>query len=91
MKKILISLLATVVVFIGIIWASETRYTAEVVTIKEINRGTIIIENLSGRERQIEIPKIITELIQKNEQYFISYKKSRFSKWELEEIKPIET
>ena len=90
MKKIMISLMGTIIVFAGIVWASETRTTSEVVTIKGITNGTIKIVNLSGEEIKIGIPKIITKLIQENEQYFISYTKSRFSGWKLKQIEPSE-
>ncbi|TVX93812.1 hypothetical protein [Paenibacillus agilis] len=89
MKKLFISLLGSTIVFIVIVWASETKSTGEVVRIKEINHGSILVENSSGIEKDVEIPKIITKLIIKNEEYYISYNKTRWSGWKLKEIEPI--
>ncbi|MCR8843328.1 hypothetical protein NQ117_06500 [Paenibacillus sp. SC116] len=89
MKNLLISLLGSVVVFVAIVWASETKSAVEVVRIKEINHESILVENSSGIEKDIEIPKIITKLINRNEKYYISYSKKRWSGWKLKEIEPI--
>ena len=89
MKKFTISFILTVIIFAGLVWASETRTTGEIVKIKEIYLGSILVKSSSGREIQIEIPKIISKLINREEEYFVSYSKKKWSNWRLKQIEPI--
>ncbi|MFC5703211.1 hypothetical protein ACFPVX_18130 [Cohnella faecalis] len=89
MKKFIVSLLGTLVVFIAIVWTSKTTMTGEIVKIKEINNEKVTIENLNGRVAAIEAPKTILNLIAVDKQYYFEYKKYRWRGPKLTNIQPI--
>ncbi|WP_251577536.1 hypothetical protein [Paenibacillus sp. MER TA 81-3] len=72
------------VAFVG----CQSTETAEVVKIIEINENNIVVENLSNRITTITVPKIITNLIKVDKEYFVKYKHRRWGDPKIVSIEP---
>ncbi|SEM04633.1 hypothetical protein SAMN04488688_10881 [Paenibacillus sp. cl141a] len=88
MKKILITLIIAIIIFFGIVWISVTSSTAEVIVLKEIKNGEIVVQNNIGEIKTIKAPRIIMKLLHENNEYFIHYNKRRWGKPVLKKIEP---
>lgn len=88
MKRILITLIIAIIIFFGFVWVSMTSSTAEVVVLKEIKNGEIVVQNYSGEIKTIKAPQIIMKLLHENNEYFIQYNKRRWGKPVLKKIEP---
>lgn len=90
MKKKLIILSITIIIFIGIVWLSNTNVSSDNFIIKEISNSHIQVENSSGETKNITIPSITSKLLIVDKEYRISFEKKSWSKkLKLVKIEPI--
>jgi len=75
MKKILIKLSITLIVFLGLVWLSQSSYTTETVIVREIYYNGIIVENFRGNQQHLKIPQILNTLIEIDTEYRVKHKK----------------
>ncbi|QNK55151.1 hypothetical protein [Paenibacillus sp. PAMC21692] len=83
-KRSVIVLLIIVALFM--FWNSFRSSTFEVVTIQIVSENEITVINLSNRARTIKIPIDISNLVEENKQYTISYDKRIFDNHRLNYI-----
>lgn len=88
MKKLLLVL--SVLLVISIVWDSKTTTIGAIVVLKEKKPGEITVQDLNGKTKSIASPKIIEELIQEDEEYFVQYRQKRWRRPILQKIEPIE-
>ncbi|MEK5416009.1 hypothetical protein BSK49_27655 [Paenibacillus odorifer] len=65
--------LLPMIIFLFIIWYFLMAGTSAVVNVVSVNKREIVIQNMSGDQNTVTIPKGIYKLIDVNEEYFISY------------------
>ncbi|MEK4155727.1 hypothetical protein NYE27_11665 [Paenibacillus sp. FSL R10-2779] len=76
------------IIFLFIIWYFLMAGTSAVVNVVSVNKREIVIQNMSGDQNTVTIPKGIYKLIDVNEEYFISYNSRIGQKPFLTSIKP---
>ena len=85
-KRIVVSLIITGLLYVGLVWTFSSDYTGEVAIVQDIRSGEMTITNMSGRTRTVKIPKATSSLIIKGQEYFIQYEKKRFGRYKLQGI-----
>ncbi|OZM57723.1 hypothetical protein CIB95_04985 [Lottiidibacillus patelloidae] len=80
-SKLLIAFIALLIVFLIVerIGFFNTN-TGTVVTVLEVNEDTMLVENIQNEQFIVKVPKIITPLLIENNEYFIEYEYSNWSK-----------
>jgi len=89
MRKILLKLAITAVIFGVFVWSSSTTSTSKTVTVKEVNSTDILVQIRDGENVVIKIPNIVQHLILENNNYKISYTQKRWGGPKLKRIEPI--
>ncbi|RED59180.1 hypothetical protein [Cohnella lupini] len=87
LKKFLIVFTTTLIIFIGIVWSSQTALSGEIAVVKEIRPDEIVIQNLNGETKTIR-SKIVNKLIKVESEYFIQYNQRKWGKPVLTGIEP---
>lgn len=85
-----ISSLLTLVIFSFVFWYFFMAGTSAFVQVVSVDKREIVIEDMSGDQKVITIPKGIFKLIHKNEEYFISFNSRIGQKPFLTSIEPID-
>lgn len=65
--------LFSLIVVVFLLWYLFMARTAAVVNVVSVSERKIVIQNMSGVQSTVTIPKGIFKLIDVNEEYFISY------------------
>ena len=89
MKKVLIQLVITLMIFSLIVWSSKTTSTHSVVNVKEVSSNEIVVQDSNGENLSIKTPRIIEQLIFEDKDYVITYIQKRWGKPELKRIEPL--
>lgn len=63
--------------------------TGAFVTLREVGKDEIVVENQSKEKITIEVPKVITKLLEINKEYYIEYENFKGQTPELVSIDPI--
>jgi hypothetical protein len=87
-KKIIVKILITFMIFVLLVWSSKTTHTSAHVLIKEVSSNEIVIEWSEG-EFTMTIDSTLQNLIEEDREYFIKYKETRWGKPKLKYIEPI--
>lgn len=61
------------IIFLFIIWYLLMAGTSAVVNVVSVDKREIVVQNMSGDQTTVTIPKGIFKLININEEYFVSY------------------
>lgn len=61
------------IIFLFVLWYFMMASTAAVVNVVSVKEREIVVQNMSGDQSTVTIPKGISKLIDVNEEYFISY------------------
>ncbi|GIP18146.1 hypothetical protein J40TS1_37880 [Paenibacillus montaniterrae] len=88
MKSLIQRLILVLIVIIGLFlfWDSYRSTTIEVVFVEKISKNEMSVINLSGRERTIVVPLDLTDIIEVNKRYTVSYDKRILDNFKLRKI-----
>lgn len=88
MKSLIQRLILVLIVIIGLFlfWDSYRSTTIEVVIVEKISKNKMSVINLSGRERTIVVPLDLTDIIEVNKRYTVSYDKRILDNFKLRKI-----
>lgn len=88
MKSLIQRLILVLIVIIGLFlfWDSYRSTTIEVVIVEKISKNEMSVINLSGRERTIVVPLDLTDIIEVNKRYTVSYDKRILDNFKLRKI-----
>lgn len=75
-----------VILVLFMFWNSYSASTMEAVTIQKVSKNNITVVNLNNRVRTIILPVDISNLLEVNKEYIISYEKKLFDKHRLKYI-----
>lgn len=89
MKKNIIKIVITLVIFSILVWSSNTTYTSSKVLIKEVGLNEIVVETSTQGNQVIKIHSTLQHLIFENKNYYIKYTKKRWGKPTLDHIEPV--
>lgn len=65
--------LFSLIIVVLLLWYFFMARTSAVVIVVSVNNRKIVVQNMSGVQSTVTIPKGISKLINVNEEYFISY------------------
>lgn len=88
MKSLIQRLILVLIIIIGLFlfWDSYRSTTIEVVIVEKISKNEMSVINLSGRERTIVVPLDLTDIIEVNKRYTVSYDKRILDSYKLRKI-----
>ncbi|WP_433944936.1 hypothetical protein [Paenibacillus sp. SN-8-1] len=86
--KTISTLVCTILILAGIVWASKTEYSSEPVRILDIGKDNLVVRIQSGETMTIELKEALDKTIVKGQDYQIEYYKKRWGGPTLERIKP---
>jgi uncharacterized protein YcfL len=86
MKKVVVYLCLAVFLCVGC--SQVLSKTGEAVTVIEVRKESILVENLNKEREEILIPSIVSNLIEKDKQYFIEYEHYKGKNKTLVSIEP---
>lgn len=75
-----------VILVLFMFWNSYSASTMEAVTIQKVSENNITVVNLNNRVRTIILAVDISNLLEVNKEYIISYEKKLFDKHRLKYI-----
>lgn len=88
MKKNILKIIITLVVFSVLVWSSRTTSTSSTVVIKEVGVNEIVVETSNQGNQVIKIHSTLQHLIFEDKRYYIKYTKKRWGKPTLDYIEP---
>jgi len=74
--------------FVLAIWNSYTHLTAAQVKVIEVTETEIKIQDASGKQETVQIPKGIHKLIEVDHEYFVNYEHRKWERPTLVSIEP---
>lgn len=89
MKRFVVVFTATVIVMMGIVWASKTTTKEEQAVLVEVRSGVIVTQNHEGTIRTIKMPEFIDGL-EINQEYAVEYTAKRWGRPVINSIKVVQ-